>query len=634
MTPPAFDSVGTEPRRQGGEGAASPAHEAGHDGSLWSVLAGANDPQHFCQSWLAIQCRLIPGVEGGLILLLTEADGSYAPAAVWPDVRRDMSYLTGAAQRALTEARGLVVPVVPENAAVPAAYHIAYPIQAVGKLRGVVILHLAPRSDSELQWALRQLHWGAAGLEVLFVREECNRERAAKDRLQAVLELVAAASAHERYSAAATALATELATRLHCERVTIGFLRGNKVRVDAVSHSAQFKERTNLLRFVAGAMEEAIDQGSPVLYPAAAGRVNAVCRAHEELAGQLGSGAVCTVPLASANRIVGAVTFERPPQRPFEEDSIQLCEAIGGLAGAMLDVHRREDQWFAVRLYWWLRTQFEKAVGPGHLGFKLGALMIAIAAAILIFAKGEYRIAAETALEPLVQQAAVAPFNGYIHEAPVRAGDVVKLGTVLASLDDRELKLERLKHLSEQEEQLKQYRQALAEHNAAQVQIVGAQLDQTRAQVARVEDQLIRTRVVAPFDGVVVSGDLTQSLGAPVERGTVLYEIAPMSAFRVILKVDERDMSEIAVGQRGNILLSAFPNEPIRFQVEKITPVSNAREGRNFFRVEAKLERNDPRLRPGMEGVGKIGIEQRRYVWIWTHQAIDSLRLLLWKWLP
>jgi len=39
-------------------------------------------------------------------------------------------------------------------------------------------------------------------------------------------------------------------------------------------------------------------------------------------------------------------------------------------------------------------------------------------------------------------------------------------------------------------------------------------------------------------------------------------------------------------------------------------------------------------LRPGMEGVGKIGIEQRRYVWIWTHQAVDSLRLLLWKWLP
>src|SRR4029079_2694674 len=90
------------------------------------------------------------------------------------------------------------------------------------------------------------------------------------------------------------------------------------------------------------------------------------------------------------------------------------------------------------------------------------------------FAKGEYRVAAETALEPLVQQAAVAPFNGYIRDAPVRAGDLVKQGTVLAALDDRELKLEWLKHRSEQEEQLKQYRQAMAEHNQAQVLIVSA----------------------------------------------------------------------------------------------------------------------------------------------------------------
>jgi multidrug resistance efflux pump len=140
--------------------------------------------------------------------------------------------------------------------------------------------------------------------------------------------------------------------------------------------------------------------------------------------------------------------------------------------------------------------------------------------------------------------------------------------------------------------------------------------------------------VTAPFDGVVVSGDLSQSLGAPVERGTVLYEVAPLSAFRVILKVDERDVGDISVGQRGNLLMSAFPHDPVPFQVEKITPVSTAKEGRNYFRVEAKLDYNDARLRPGMEGIGKIEVDSRHYVWIWTHQAFDSLRLMLWKWLP
>jgi hypothetical protein len=68
--------------------------------------------------------------------------------------------------------------------------------------------------------------------------------------------------------------------------------------------------------------------------------------------------------------------------------------------------------------------------------------------------------------------------------------------------------------------------------------------------------------------------------------------------------------------------------------VEKITPVSAASEGRNRFRVEAALERTPERLRPGMEGVGKIEIDRRRIVWIWTHQIVDWFRLALWRWLP
>jgi multidrug resistance efflux pump len=228
----------------------------------------------------------------------------------------------------------------------------------------------------------------------------------------------------------------------------------------------------------------------------------------------------------------------------------------------------------------------------------------------------------------------VAPFSSYIREATIRAGDLVQRGDLLVALEDRELKLERLKWASQQEEINKQLRQAMAERNAAQLQVLGAQLEQMRAQLARVDDQLTRTRVTAPFDGVVTSGDLTQSLGAPVERGAVLYEVAPLSAFRIMLEVDERDVADVSVGQRGSLLLSAFPQEPIAFVVEKITPVSTAKEGRNFFRVEAKLTREERSLRPGMEGVGKIEIDRRRYLWIWTHDVWSSLRLWLWKWLP
>jgi hypothetical protein len=635
MGPPGIESTGSEIRQEAraGPGASSLLYESGHDAQLWAVLAGTDDAQQFCQSWLAIQCRLIPSVEGGLVLLLIESEGSYGPAAVWPDVRRDMSYLTHAAQRALVEQRGLVIPASAANAAGD-GFHVAYPIQAVGKLRGVVVLDVAARPEPELQAALRQLHWGAAGLQVLFARDAIAKETAARQRLQSVLELVASAATHDRFSASATALATELATRLHCERVSIGFVRAGQVKLDAVSHSAQFKERTNLLRAVASAMDEAIDQGATVGVPPPHGASPAVTRAHQRLLQTHGAGSALSVPLPCGGKVVGAITLERPSKQPFERELIELCEAVAGLAGPMLDVHRREDQWFGARLAWWVGDLLARLFGPRHPGLKLGALVLTAVVGFLVLAKGDYRVSAQTVLEPLVQQAAVAPFDGYILEAPVRAGDLVTRGTVLAALDDRELKLERLKWLGQEEELNKQLRQAMAERNLSQVQVLSAQLDQVRAQLARVEDQLTRTRVAAPFDGVVVSGDLSQSLGAPVERGAVLYEVAPLSAFRIILEVDERDMASVSVGQRGDMLLSAFPQKPIAFVVERITPVSTAKEGRNFFRVEAKLQHDEPRLRPGMEGVGKIEIDRRNYLWIWTHDVWTSLRLTLWKWLP
>jgi len=131
-----------------------------------------------------------------------------------------------------------------------------------------------------------------------------------------------------------------------------------------------------------------------------------------------------------------------------------------------------------------------------------------------------------------------------------------------------------------------------------------------------------------------MSGDLSQSLGAPVERGQELFQVAPLESYRVIIEVDERDILEIKKGQHGNLVLPSMPGEAFPFRVEKITPVSTAREGRNYFRVEGRMEQASLRLRPGMEGIGKVTIDRCKLIWVWTHNMIDWLRLQLWRWTP
>jgi multidrug resistance efflux pump len=205
---------------------------------------------------------------------------------------------------------------------------------------------------------------------------------------------------------------------------------------------------------------------------------------------------------------------------------------------------------------------------------------------------------------------------------------------VLCHLDDRELTLDRVRWTTEAAQLAKQHQQALAEHDRAQIRILRARMDQAQARIALIEEQLARVAVKAPFDGVIMSGDLTQSLGAPVERGQVLFEVAPLGAYRVVAEVDERDIDDVTEGQQSELVLPSMPGRPIPFTISRVTPVSVAEEGRNHFRVEGEPGEGADRLRPGMEGVGKITVDRRRLIWVWTHDMIDWLRLKLWRWMP
>jgi len=68
--------------------------------------------------------------------------------------------------------------------------------------------------------------------------------------------------------------------------------------------------------------------------------------------------------------------------------------------------------------------------------------------------------------------------------------------------------------------------------------------------------------------------------------------------------------------------------------VERITPITEAKEGRNYYRVEARLDEANPRLRPGMTGIGKTTVGDRLVIHIWTKRLIDWVRLQVWRWIP
>jgi hypothetical protein len=111
-----------------------------------------------------------------------------------------------------------------------------------------------------------------------------------------------------------------------------------------------------------------------------------------------------------------------------------------------------------------------------------------------------------------------------------------------------------------------------------------------------------------------------------------LFEVAPLRSYRIILQVDERDIGHIRTAQEGKLMMSGLAGDPMPFIVVKIMPVATAQDGKNFYRVEAKLKHESPLLLPGMEGVGKIDVGQHKLGWVMLHSLFDWLRLTLWNW--
>ena len=583
------------------------------------------------QSWLDQQCKLIQGVTSGVLMLGVPENGSFTPVACWPEGNTTSPTLLAVARTAMEKKQGVVTSMAEKSGA---AQHpldtIGYPLVIKNQLIGIVALEIHNLPEASRRSVTQLLKLGTVWLEMLIDQHTTTD----KQNLITVLEMVALSLEHKRFKVAAMALATELAMRMDCNRVTVGFLHGERIRLQAMSHSARVDTRTNLARDIAAAMEEAIDQDTAIAFPVTQDKSIHITRAHEELVRQHGNGAICTIPLVDDGAITGALTLERSGEQPFAIETIELFKQIGAMVGPALELKRRDDRWLISKAAESLRTLLGKLVGPRHIIMKLGITAGIALGVFMAVVDGQYRVTADAALEGQVQRVVVAPIDGYITNSDIRAGDIVKTGQLMGELDDKDLKLEYEKLSSEKNQYIREHRSALAGHERAKTSILSAQIDQVSAQLRLVEEQLERLHIISPFDGVVVSGDLSQSLGSPIERGDVLFEVAPLDAYRLVLKVNENDINEIDVGQNGRLRLSGMPGETLPFSINKITPVSEASEGSNYFQVEARLQSEPQQLRPGMEGVAKVEIGERKLAWIWTHKLIDWLRLWAWSWWP
>jgi multidrug efflux pump subunit AcrA (membrane-fusion protein) len=324
--------------------------------------------------------------------------------------------------------------------------------------------------------------------------------------------------------------------------------------------------------------------------------------------------------------------LERPAERPFNAiNEIETARLVCDICTPRLTQMHANERWLGARLALQAPATLKRLVSPEHTWIKLTGLTACIVLVLLTFAKGDYRIETPFVLQAPVRQVVVAPFDSFIRKIMVDPGDTVEAGrSRLGELDASQQKLELAALKAERLGYEKQKAAAMRDGETAEAQIAAAQSQKCTAQIQLLEQTIAKATLVAPITGRVVSEDLKRRIGAPVQTGDILFEIARIENLRAELYVPEESISYVKVGQKGQLATVGRPDQRIGFEVDRIHPMAEVVNDKNVFRVRARLEAQFAWMRPGMEGIAKIGVAEKSFLWIGSHRLANWLRMKLW----
>ena len=587
-------------------------------------------PQNMVSTWLGQQCEVLDGPIRAVVLLGGVTEGSFQPAAQWPATSATTPALISAATHAIRLKKTLFfAPGSVPGAASQDGNIFACPVFDKDKVLGVAAIELECRTEQYQFAAKEALRTNIGSLKLLIGPETAGLN----DDAPEVLDLVATCIEKNGFDAAARALLARFAAVADLRQASVAMLRKGRIIIQAVSGRSTVDASRDANKNIGAAMMEAIELDQTIVVSRDVNATDDNAVQNNALLDSSDSQSICTIPIVHDGELVGAFLLEHDDPQHFDATKTAFCEAVVALTGALLHdkyLHDRSttEKFFseAARLRREL-TDYDKRWRTA------AAVLLAAFLTLPFLLNGNYRVTADATLEGSVQRVVASPVDGFILEASARPGDIIAEGDLLAQLDDRDLELERVRLSSEKNRLAREYRAAIADHDSPKVAIVRAQVDRATAELQLTEQRLERVRIVAPMSGVIVKGDLSQELGAPVEKGQRLFEIAPLAEYRVMLEVDEREVGALRPGQSGQLALVGLPGKTLPLTVDRITPISSQADGRNFFLVEARLKETPEPLRPGMDGVAKVAIGDRRLAWIWAHELTDWLGLLVWRWL-
>jgi len=167
------------------------------------------------------------------------------------------------------------------------------------------------------------------------------------------------------------------------------------------------------------------------------------------------------------------------------------------------------------------------------------------------------------------------------------------------------------------------------------------EIEATEAEIARLEvqhnyltQQLELVRVLSPGSGVITTPKLKEKIGQYVNKGDLIAEVHELKTIRGEIPISEKEIADVAVGQRVVLKARAFPGHSFYGQVTAIAPAATQENplGETTILVITELDNSSLLLKPEMTGNAKIDCGKRRIFNLITRRLTRYIRVEFWSW--
>jgi len=250
----------------------------------------------------------------------------------------------------------------------------------------------------------------------------------------------------------------------------------------------------------------------------------------------------------------------------------------------------------------------------------------------------EVAVSSAGVVEPLATVEVKSKASGEVLELLVETGDIVDAGTLMVRIDPRTVR----NRLAQSDAELKAAlsRREIAETQMSRVEalvkantLTQADFEQAVLDLANAEAQVVTSRVSvenariavddtdirAPIFGTVIAkpvekGQVITSPTQDFSGGTMLMQMADLSAVQIRSLVDETDIGKIRAGMAASVMVAAYPNQPFPGEVIKIEPQAVVEQNVTMFAVLISIQNPDGLLMPGMNAEVEVSIARAENV--------------------